>query len=309
MFKWPGTPSPKASAGELADFVEFMAWQKTGASSTEVSRLLGRIDENDYADGTPEEEDADTIVAEAFTEVQRRSESCRGGYPFVIAQEGRTLRLACDDENEKHITYKYLLLATRLNMNNNRIHANFDGTQVFEELAAETARSYLGCRAERFVFGTANQGHNFPARVNELCRQLREGGEFVNRNDVPPTEQDGKLDIVVWKPFSDLLPGKIIAFGQCKTGTNYRDTLTQLQPDAFCTKWMRSQIAPTPVRAFFVAEALLQSGWYNIVADSGLLFDRCRIIDFCNSISGDTLDKVISWTAAAAAATGLPAST
>ena len=308
MFKWPGNPSPKASAEELADFVEFMAWQKTGASSTEVSRLLGRIDENDYADGIPEEEESDTIVAEAFAEVQRRSESCQGGYPFVMAREGRTLRLAYEDENEKHIIYKYLLLATRLNMNNNRIHANFDGTLIFEELSAETARSYLGARAEGFVLGTANQGHNFPARVNDLCRQLREGGEFIKRNYAPPTERDGKLDIVAWKPFSDLLPGKLITFGQCKTGTNYRDTLTQLQPDAFCTKWMRDQIVPTPVRAFFVAEALLQSGWYNIVADSGLLFDRCRIVDFCDGISRDTFDKVISWTAAAAAATGLPPS-
>ena len=269
--------------------------------------MLGRIDETIMQTETPEEEEADTIVAEACAEAQRRSESCRDGYPFVIAREGRTLRLAYDGENKKHIIYKYLLLATRLNMNNNKVHANLDGTQIFEELAAEAARSYLGDRAEGFVFGTASQGHNFPARVNELCHQLREGGEFVNRNYAPPTEKDGKLDIVAWKPFSDLLPGKLTAFGQCKTGTNYRDTLAQLRPDTFCTKWMRDQIIPTPVRVFFVAEALLQSGWYNIVADSGLLFDRCRIVDFCDGINRDTLDKVTSWTTAAATASGLPA--
>ena len=306
MFKWPNAPSIRADLHEYADFVELMAWQHARISVTALLRLSNRLNDNDYSGGVPEEEETDAIIEESFAEIGRRADFCENGYPFSMEEQGHSLRFAYDVANEKHITYNYLLLATRLNMRDNRRHANLDGTQIFEELAAEVGQSYLGARAQGFVFGTANQGHNFPERVNELCRRLREGGEFVNRNYTRPTERDGKLDVVVWKPFSDLLPGKLTVFGQCKTGTDYRDTLAQLQPDTFCTKWLRDQIVPTPMRAFFVAEALPSSHWYNIVADSGLLFDRCRIVDFCDDISDSTLRKVSAWTSAAAIATGLP---
>lgn len=111
---------------------------------------------------------------------------------------------------------------------------------------------------------------------------------------------------MVWKHFTDRLPGKLIAFGQCKTGTHYRDTLTQLQPDSFCRKWFRSSPAVVPVRMFFVAEALSRSNWYDTASDAGLLFDRCRIVDFCDNVQMTVLARMKGWTAAAARATTLP---
>jgi len=326
MFKWPGTPSPKASAHELADFVELMAWRDGRFSVAGRSNVSARLGENDYSGGVPEEDeetefinmssmvgqpDADkeqpVVAGEEFKEIQRRAESCGDGYPFAISWNGQILRRAFDPDNATHTIYQYLLLATRLNMNNNRVQGGFDGTAIFEDLSAEIGRNYLGQRALNLVLGTANNLHSFTDKVNELCRQLGEGGAFVNRNEAPPTEQDGKLDIVAWKPFSDLLAGKLIVFGQCKTGTDYRDALAQLQPDAYCKKWLRDQPVVTPVRAFFVAEALLRSRWHNFAADSGLLFDRCRIVDYCDNVSDGILKQAKAWTGAAATATGLPA--
>ena len=309
MFKWPGTPSARAQGHELADFAELQAWQNSSVSATDVSRLLGRLDENDYPHGVPEEDEIDEIVGDTYDEIERRLSSCRNGYPFTTDERGYILRARQNFEYVKYITYKFLLLATRLNMSNNRVHSGIDGTLLFEELAAEVARTYLGARAQCFVFGTANHQSNFPQRVNELCRRLREGDGFANRSAAPTRAQDGKLDVVAWQPFTDGFPGQLIAFGQCKTGTNYKDTLTQLQPDAFCKKWLRDQPALLPVRALFISEALPRSDrsdWYNTAADSGLLFDRCRIVDYCDDISPNTLDKIIIWTIAAAAATGLP---
>ncbi len=306
MFKWPGIPSPRASAHELADFAELQAWQRSSISVTDLYGLLGRIDENDYSNGVTEEEDLPKEIAAVFHEMERRSASCGNGYPFTMDERGYVLRARRDVGYIKYITYKYLLLATRLNMRDNRVHGGVDGALVFEELSAEVGRNYLGQRAKSFVFGTAGSIGNFADRVNRLCQQLGEGGEFVGRNTVPPTDRDGKLDVVAWKPFSDRRVGKLTLFGQCKTGTDYRDTLTQLQPDAFGRKWFRDQPAVTPVRAFFVTEALLRDRWHNLAVDSGLLFDRCRIIDFCGEISSNIMDKVETWTAAAATATGLP---
>ena len=57
---------------------------------------------------------------------------------------------------------------------------------------------------------------------------------------------------------------------------------------------------------FFAAEALSRQNWYNDVSDAGLLFDRCRIVDFCDSVTEEVLAKVRAWTEAAAIATTLP---
>ncbi len=193
-------------------------------------------------------------------------------------------------------------------MRDNRIHADIDGALLFEELAAEVAREYLGARAESIVFGTAAGTTTFSDKVNELCQQLKEGVRFVNRCEARPTENDGKLDVVVWKHFTDGLAGKIIAFGQCKTGTNYKNTLTQLQPDAFCKKWLHSSPAITPVRMFFISEALSRCHWQNTAYEAGVLFDRCRIVDFCDCVREDVLRKLQMWTTAAAQQTELPSS-
>ena len=300
MFKWPGVPSAQADLNELADFVELMAWQRESRSITATLQDLGRLEENDYSDGVPEEEAAEEIVEAAYSELSQRQEFCRTGYPFVLDQQGHTLRVRQDCQESKAIIYKYLLLATRLNMTANRRYSGYDGTLLLEELAAEVAREYFGGRAESLVFGTAAAAAGFPDKVNDLCSKMGEGGVFKNRNEAAPTAKDGKLDVVVWKSFTDGAAGKLIGFGQCKTGTHYKDQLAQLQPSSFCQKWLRDQPAFIPIRMLFIAEALSRGHWYSAVSDAGLLFDRCRIIDFCDSVAPEVLGKIKAWTEAAA---------
>ena len=313
MFKHPGVPTVRAPAHEIADFVELTAWREGGVSATALSRIVGRLEENDYGDGVPEEDAADRDAEEAYIEIEARSRACGrdAGYPFSIDDRGSMLALRPGKLNHRQLVYLYLLLATRLNMHDNRRHAEIDGASLFEKLCAGIARTYLGSRAESMVFGTASGTGGFRARVADLCRRLGEGGSA--RDAVSPSVRDGKLDVVAWKPFADSWRGKLIIFGQCKTGTEYRDTLTQLQPDAFCAKWLREMPAIPPVRAFFVSEALSRSGasarnqWYERATDAGLLFDRCRTVDFCDGLTDDVLEEVRAWTGAAAGSNELPA--
>ena len=311
MFKWPGVPTSRAPAHELADFVELLCWQQGTASSTDLSQALGRLADNDYSDGVPEEEETPLHIEAAFQELELRIVACGGGYPFWLDEKGNVLYVTQNLDKASLWIYKYLLLATRLNMGtgqgSDRSHAGIDGTHLLEELSSETGREYFGARAESMVFGTAVSGKGFPAKIKSLCRMIREGDGYVNHTqNSRQNARDGKLDVIVWKHFSDGLPGKVIAFGQCKTGTNYRNTLTQLQPDIFCRKWIQSPLTLTPMRMFFVAEALPRGDWYNLASDTGLLFDRCRIVDFSNRLSRRLLDRVEAWTAAAAEANGLP---
>ena len=313
MFKWPGVPSSRASVHELADFAELLCWQQGTASATDLSQTLGRLDENEYSDGVPEEEEIPGHLDSVFQEIELRTEACGGGYPFELDQKGNVLYIIQDLDMARFSIYKYLLLATRLNMGNdqgsNRGHAGMDGTKLLEELSAETSREYFGARAESMVFGTAVSGKGFPAKIKSLCRKIREGDGYVNRTQSSRQDaKDGKLDVVVWKHFSDGLSGKVIAFGQCKTGTNYQNTLTQLLPDTFCRKWIQSPLTQTPMRMFFVAEALHRGAWYNAASDAGLLFDRCRIVDYSNELSNKLLSRIDAWTEAAARANDLPSS-
>lgn len=305
MFKWPGTPSPSSKDHELADYAELDCWKHTTNSMASFSKELVRIAENDHTDGVPEVEEAEIVVEAAYDEIDRRREVCRSDYPFEAIRQGKVIRLDQDSENPKHIIYKFLLLATRLNMKTNRTHADIDGTLLFEELSETVARNYLGDSADGYVFGTSAETRNFEEKINTLCKRIGEGDRFRNRNDASPSERDGKLDIVVWKNFTDGRAGKLIAFGQCKTGTSYKDTLTQLQPDSFCSKWMDSSPVVTPVRMFFIAEALSSDHWHNTAVDAGILFDRCRIIDFADETDSELLAKISVWTQAAAVAAEL----
>ena len=307
MFKWPSVPSVYAPRHELADFAELLCWQQGDTSATALTRLLGRLAENDYSEGVPEEEEVDWRVEEAFEEIERRQKACRDGYPFDFVDGENTIRVVGGPGRPAHALYKYLLLSTRLNMTSSRLHAEIDGTLLLEDLSAQVAKMYLGERAQSLVFGTAADGTGFKEKVDSLCLSLGEGGGYSNRTPWSNVK-DGKLDVVAWKPFADGLVGKLIGFGQCKTGTYYKDSLTELQPDGFIKKWMLKPMAVLPVRMFFISEALplTSDERFNISIDAGLLFDRCRIVDFCDGVDQEVMTTVREWTTAAATANGLP---
>ena len=307
MFKWPGLPSDRAPEHELADFAELVCWQQGRTSATELSKLLGRLAENNYSAGVPVDDEADRHTEAAYQEIERRQEACGGGYPFEVGGVGHSLRIISGYEKSAHVIYKYLLLSTRLNMTRSRCHAGIDGTLLLENLSARVAEQHFGEPAESLVFGTAVCG-GFREKVDHLCRRLGEGGGFTDDSWGNSNAKDGKLDVVVWKPFTDDLPGKLIGFGQCKTGTNYRDSLTILRPDTFAKKWMRRAPVVDPVRMFFISESLPLT-WEarrNVSIDAGLLFDRCRIVDYCDGVDAGTMARVGQWTAAAAIANELP---
>lgn len=237
-------------------------------------------------------------------EVGQREQACGDGYPFGWECDGQALKLDSDGGGRR-LVYLYLLLATRLNMKDSRRHASIDGTLLLEDLSAEVARAYFGQRAESYVFGSSNH-KSFGDKMDDLCARLNEGGGF-RKQEARPGMRDGGLDVVVWKHFADKSLGKLIGFGQCKTGTSYRDQLAELHADTFWAKWaMEPRLAVTPMRMYFVAEALSRNSWRNDLIDAGLLFDRCRVVDYCDGCRSDVLVSLSKWTNAAALAHKLP---
>lgn len=300
MFKLPNLPSQEADREEMADFAELLSWTRGTVSAREIIAFLGRLDDNDDNSGCDDDDDAnDAFLDEVMNEVDRRSSACGSGYPFRLAREGTIVTHNSEDNTACAWLYRFLLMTTRINMQTSREFDGIDGTLLFEEIASEVLRIYLGgIRAQSCVFGTA-VGGSFEAKVNSLCKVLGEGGEFRSLGTGDVTAKDGKLDVVAWVPFSDGLPGKLILFGQCKTGTHWDSQITQLRPEAFIKKWMRDPVVVDPMRVFCVAEARDLNRTEALSCDAGIFLDRCRLVDFCGSLSDALIIRMRVWTTAA----------
>lgn len=302
MFKLPNPPSPKADVHELADFIELICWDRGSASKREVVAYLGQVDDNDYNIGCDDDDDENSdLLDEVMNEIERREYACGSGYPFQLDLEGTVLRHNAGNNDQRSTLYHYLLLSTRLNMKNDRDHAGINGADLLEEVAAHALKNYLGgTRARAFVFGTSVSG-GFQEKVSALCQELREGAGFRSLDDGPVEANDDKLDAVAWVPFSDSLPGQLIVFGQCKTGSNWEGLVTQLRPVDFNKKWMSAPFLVDPIRALCISEAPERSRWKGTCVAAGIVLDRCRLVDFCDNLSMDLLDRVSRWTTAAKA--------
>ena len=291
---------------DLADFSEFASWQGGSTSDTQVSRQLAKAEENDHADGVPITDELHEEVQDAFDLVGERVASYGPAYPFELDASGRSLQMRPHSDGPTQTLYKYLLLATRLDMNKNRKHGGIDGPDLFEELCAEVASQYFGDGSRSLVFGTSSGVRSFKQRVKDLCVHIGEGNTYRNNSGGTPQAKDDGLDVVVWNPFTDARTGKLLGFGQCKTGTHYEEHFARLQPDAFCKNWFDVMPAVDPVRLFFITDSLPNERWYKRSTYAGIIFDRSRLLQLSENISSRTLAKIYKWTRAAAVANGLP---
>jgi len=301
MFRLPALPSPNAEVHELADFAELLAQQNGTVSVREILAYLGRVSENDPNEGIDDEDDINaTLLDDVFNEISRRNNSCNYGYPFQLEINGTVLRHNIEDESTRADVYRYLLLSTRLNMTKDKIQDGLDGTCLLEELAALVIRCYLGYeRARSFVFGTAVAG-GFSEKVNMLCHELGEGVSYESIDPASTHANDDKLDAVAWIPFTDSRGDQLIVFCQCKTGTSWKDSTTQLVPHSFIYRWtLARKYILDPIRAFCISEAPNPSRWNGLATYAGLLFDRLRIIDYLDKSDMDLYNRIKRWDAGA----------
>jgi hypothetical protein len=306
MFKIGEAPSLQAGPVEHADFLELECLRQSdrNASGSDLAAALGRVDDDLPEDRPRSDTRMENVVDDAFSELDYRAQQSGGGphvYPFSVSESARLLQLSGTKGNWG--LYLFMLFATRMNMKDHKIQGGIDGTALFEEICCEVAKNYWGERADGMVFGTARRTGTsevgaFPDAVNDLCKRLQEGVEFCSHSGFHPAAQDGNLDVVVWKHFTDGKHGKLVGFGQCKTGTHWKNGLFEMVPTGFCQKWVRTQPVVEPVRLYFMTSRLRHSEWYDCSVDGGILFDRCRILDYAPKMT--TLkDRWLAWTRAA----------
>ena len=295
-YKIPGHPSIRAYTEEIADFWEIQAILNPSQhiSNLQISKILSiGLDEHKLDGIESEDDDVELELQEVFYELEQRRGFTAHNYPFKFKLS--SIQLDDEDSFKKDI-YLYLLLCTRFNMQKNKVQNGIDGTLLFEELCVIVASNYLRVDLDHsYIFGTANSG-NFEDKVRTLIKKIGEGQTFKNPNNNSPTAKDGGVDIVTWKDFADNRPSKLIAFGQCKTGTSWRDEIHKLKPRDFCDNWLYESPVHSPIPLVFITDTL-NADFNDITSIRGfLVFNRFRIVEYLQSnVSEEIKLKVRNW--------------
>jgi len=304
-YKIPNLPSARAYKEETADFWEIQSICNPNlfVSQTQISKIISmELDEINH-EGIDSEDDIlnegnenRNGLSDVFNELLLRIEFTSDKYPFSFGKY--SMKIADWSSLIKDV-YLFLLLCTRLNMKTQKVHNTIDGTLLFEKLCAHVAKNYFGDSSQSFVFGTSEPG-NFEEKVRDLIKKVGEGKAFQNPNNNEPTKKDDSVDIVVWKEFSDKRIGKLIGFGQCKTGTHWKDDIHKLSPSDFCGTWFNEQPVLYPIPLVFICDTMNEDFNFYHTQKSYLIFNRFRILEYVNDNIDDQLKQDLSsWLAGA----------
>lgn len=306
MVARPTLPSADAAPEEHADWLEYCTLRSAegGTSIRQFMRDLSAagtgevIDIWEHEEGSPLEEmlGAEGTAESAFEELHERYLACGGkdgAYPFHV--EENSLLLGGRPETS---VYTFLLLLSRLGREAGP--PEIDAAELFEDISARAAERYLGgsrSNARAVVFGFPRKvlPKGFAPALDALCSQLGEG-EGHRTSPKTKDEKDARLDIVAWRDFQDKRPGKLIAFGQCATGSQWRTKLTDLPPTTdWCDLWMRGLVTVSPIRLFCVPHRVDRENWLHTGRLGGILFERCRIAQLAADLDGDLADACTKW--------------
>ncbi len=305
-------PSPNAddSLVALADWVEIKALlaDDRNASQEDLTRALEQAHSMD-------EEDAKALAGDVFKELLDRHHSCvpllekgrQREYPFALNPTATllSLRAKFGPKTKAGLLYIFLLVTSRADMDTQRKLKGLDPAILFEQLCADILLNFWGGRTGRsgaLVFGTARtkteNDKKFQVNIDHLCATLKEG-RGLKAKAKAPGGGDGKLDIVVWRIFSDGRAGGMVGFGQCKTGIHWKDHLTKLVPRNFCRDYFEQPLILDPMRVYMVPHRVDGAAWDAHTGAGGLLMDRCRLVEYGYEISKDVFGNCKVWLDAA----------
>ena len=274
-------PSHSQETPELADWLEMNALVgKAGQVSLDDLRTALKVSSSGHIQNVSPEHrtiQLEGIVANVARELAYRSTLAGRSYPFKL--RGSSLERRYLNRGRGYSTYAFCLILSHLPWDERKI-AGYFPERTFEEISCLVAQSYLGGESVRF--GWPRVRSQLPSRfgqaVNELSRRVGEGGGY-DPLGATAVEKDGGLDVVAWRTI-DTRSGKLLLFGACATGADWRDKLTELQPMEFCDLYFRWNVAPYPTKAFFTPRIVPSQLWKNYSKRAGLIFDRCRMSVF-----------------------------
>lgn len=218
---------------------------------------------------------AEELTVETFFELEARLEASSEAYPFNM-EKSRILQTK--STVNRYAAYIFCLCLSYFGWKQEK-GEKINPRLLFEELSCIAAKQYL--QGEVYQFGTSRRESgisSFRDAVNELCIILGEGSGIRPVNVL--NKKDDHVDLVAWRDFRDRRESKLILFGQCASGYDWEEKVSELQPDKFWSHWMKdSEVSPLG-RSFFIPHRIAYEDgekWRYITRYAGIIFDRCRI--------------------------------
>lgn len=302
-------PPSSAPREQLADWLELQTLVST-ERSTSFRDVVGQIKiggvtetTREYEEGADIEADEDdaceALVESVFAEIAERERACGGpgaAYPYEVSGD-----LVNGGDSIEGSIYTFLALLSKFGKDAGLTHG--EGAKIFEDVSAKAAEVYLGGYQEHVrstVFGFPRRilPTGFRDALDQLCKELGEGVCHHSSRPLVEDQKDAKLDVVAWREFADRRPGKLIAFGQCATGQDWKDKISELpNTDRWCQWWMTEVPVVYPIRLFFVPHRIEYDSWLWTNNIGGILFDRCRIAHLTANIDPDIAKRCAKWSA------------
>ena len=295
MFNRPNSQDP---ASIVADYLELQClFTKAPVSSYSLRSLFSMSDDEINNEGVESSDDLSMDALEdGIKECEQRASFCPAKYPFRVNLN------SLEPLNEGGVNreiYQFLLLSTRLNMNEQKVQAGHDATKLFEELCAVVAGEYFGQHSKAMVFGTADRG-GFQRKVETVISNLNLTSTYKVPMGSSGRQKDAAVDVIAWIPFADKKDSQMIAIGQCKTGTHWEGMLSSTQPDVFFESYFSGKPFADVERMFFVCESYGIDKWEERSRKAGIMFDRTRIMEYIPaSIDANLLNRIMQWNHAA----------
>lgn len=290
-------PLPATDELQLADWLELNALMSEDHNSSyvDLERALRRegvvdADESGLNDETLRrkihiDEAIERKINQITFEIGARSRAADRAYPFVADNHKIELR----SEIDSFVPYIFCLCISWFGA---------ERTQrpriMFENLSCVAAKNFIGGEVVRFAHPRTDLPSAFDQAIQSLCSLTNEGGGF--RPQRTRRRKDDRVDVVAWKHFPDHGEGKLMLFGNCASGNDWRDKLTEVQPEVFCQTWMLEMPLSVSlpnvraIRAFFMPYRIASREWRDNSLQAGIIFDRCRIA-YLVSESNDFADK------------------
>jgi hypothetical protein len=265
----PDAPNSTTDVARLADWLELTAIEADDGDSSagDLERALNIQTTGNLGD----------ILAQVFDEIHLRQRAAADAYPFEVKGTVVSLR---DSFPANPVPYLFCLVLSYYGWKK-KGNSRFDPWLLFEHLSCVAARDYVG--GDAILFGTSSRkgvGAKgvFRAQVDSLAAELNEGESYKQLKGV--RIQDGKLDLVAWKPFPDRRGSQLMLFGQCAAGANWDGAkLSELQPrEGFWDNWLSDAPISPLIRSYFVPHRTPEVGyWKHNARLGGIFFDRCRV--------------------------------
>lgn len=223
----------------------------------------------------PNQDEIDRVLRE----VRRRAAAAPQTYPFKVEDT----RIVQRDDIDA-TPYQFLLLAA-MRRAPYRMEGRFeDVNPAFEMLTREALVKHLGAGAKgiRFAWPTRDgRPKQFPDAVEWLANLM--GLEIASLADTDAIQNDGGLDVAVWRAFDDGHPGHLCVLAQCTVEIEFEHKAHDIVTIEWLS-WIR--FGKPPMSALVIPFVMADDAiaWLQLSKRTDLLLDRMRLIELLSDV-------------------------